>query len=114
MKKYFVSVYNNFANTYEIMWAETPDQIAYAMSQGYKRITRRKAEKLCAAENRRRKDNPSFGGYASSVIYPVDFDPSYMDMYCDLIQTGYVMEYSTAQDAAKAAAILANRDKYTY
>lgn len=113
MKKYY-ACYSDFINAYCLAWAETPAQTAYAKSQGYKRVTRRKAEKLCAAENRRRKDNPAFGGYASSVIYPVDFDPTYMYERNDLTQTGYVMEYRTAQAAEKAAAILANRDKYTY
>lgn len=113
MKKYYVC-YSNFINAYCLAWAETPAQIAYAKSQGYNRITRHKAEKLCAAENRRRKDNPAFGGYATSVIYPVDFEPCYMDAHTALSQTGYVMEYRTAKAAEKAAAILASRDKYTY
>lgn len=112
MKKYYYKNTRGFANTYIVCWAESPAQIAYAESHDYDQITRRDAEKLCAAENRRRKYDQSCSGYASTVIKPIDFDSDWLDPDRDLDVSGYIAEYSTAKAAATAADILANPDKY--
>lgn len=91
MKKFYVH-YGDFANTYRLVWAETPEQVEEAENNGYERITRKEAENLCAEENRRRKENPSFSGYASNVIYPVEYVDNWENnekMYKDR----YIIDY---------------------
>lgn len=76
MKRYYIKYYNDFSNAYNLVWAETPEQIAMAEADGigWERISRREAEKKCSAENERRKYDCSFSGYADSAIYPIDYD----------------------------------------
>lgn len=91
MKKFYVW-FGDFSNIYDIVWAETPEQVEEAENNGYERITRKEAESLCAEENRRRKENPSFSGYASNVIYPVEYVDNWENdekMYKD----GYIIDY---------------------
>lgn len=91
MKRFYVH-YGDFANTYRLAWAETPEQVEEAKNNGYERITRKEAENLCAEENRRRKENPSFSGYASNVIYPVEYVDNWENdekMYKDR----YIIDY---------------------
>lgn len=97
MKKYYVNYYNGFSNCYDLMWAETSEQTKKAEENGYERITRRQAEKLCAAENDRRKYDLIAAGYAANVIYPMDWDS---ERYCGnwtndsrLIKDGYTIIY---------------------
>jgi hypothetical protein len=54
MKRFYVH-YGDFANTYRLAWAETPEQVEEAEKRGYERITRKEAENLCAEENRRKR-----------------------------------------------------------
>lgn len=92
MKKYYVHYWNNFANTYNLYWAETPQQIAKAESKGYECISRKYAEKLCVEENYRRKTDYNFSDYASNVILPFDYDGDWINdknMYKD----GYMILY---------------------
>lgn len=92
MKKYYVHYWNNFANTYNLYWAETSEQIKEAERNGYERITRKEAERLCANENYRRKTDYNFSGYASAVILPINYDGDWINdrrMYKD----GYMILY---------------------
>lgn len=91
MKKFYVW-FGDFSNIYDLVWAETPEQAEEAENNGYERITRKEAENLCAQENRRRKENPSFSGYASNVIYPVEYVDNWENdekMY----KNRYIIEY---------------------
>lgn len=91
MKKFYVW-FGDFSNIYDLVWAETPEQVEEAENNGYERITRKEAENLCAEENRRRKENPSFSGYASNVIYPVEYVDNWENdekMYKDR----YIIDY---------------------
>ena len=45
MKKYFVQYYHDFGNTYNLAWAETPEQIKQAETNKWEQITRKEAEK---------------------------------------------------------------------
>ena len=72
MKKYYISYYRDFGNTYILYWAETPEQIA-ALPENAKQITRRDAERKCAEEKAARKQSPSFSCFASAVILPADY-----------------------------------------
>lgn len=72
MKQYYVNYYKSFGNTYNLAWAETPELKKLAQEWGYEKITRREAEKLCAAENDRRQHDQSFSGYADNVILPIE------------------------------------------
>lgn len=69
-RQYFVNYYANFANTYDLMYADTQEDLDL-LPVGAERITRKEAESLCADENRRRKYNGNFSGCADNVIYPV-------------------------------------------
>ena len=93
MKKFYVH-YGDFANTYRLAWAETPEQVEEAEKRGYERITRKEAENLCAEENRRRKENPSFSGYADNVILPIDFNEEWdWAGYEKMHKNRYIVEY---------------------
>lgn len=72
MKKYFVKYPRNFANEYDLVYTTTADQAARAAAQGYERITRADALKMCSAEKRRRRENPDFAGYAPITVYPLE------------------------------------------
>ena len=76
MRKYYVRYYSDFANTYHLRYAETPEQNALAISQGFERITLKDAIALCRRENFRRRYEPSSSGYGASVILPIDYDDS--------------------------------------
>lgn len=95
MKKYYVEYWNSFGNTYNLYWAETPEQIQIAESlKTCKRITRKEAEKLCAEENYRRRTDYNFSGYATSEIFPIDYNGA-GDWMNDrnMYKNGYIIEY---------------------
>ena len=66
--KFFVR-YSDYANACDLTY--TTDG---STPEGYEQITRREAESLARRESRRRKDDPSFSGYASEYIYPAGMD----------------------------------------
>lgn len=72
MKKYYISYYRDFGNTYNLYWAETSEQIA-ALPKNARKITRREAKRKCAEEKSARGHDPSFSGFASAVILPADY-----------------------------------------
>jgi len=78
-KAYFVRYYRDFANTYYLKWAFMTDKNAIAQleNDGYKRITRRRAEELVWQEKYRQKYDQSMSGYADDVITPWNFDWKY-------------------------------------
>lgn len=92
MKRYYVHYYRDFANTYNLYWAETTTQIEKAEKKGCERITRKEAEILCAAENDRCKHDSNFSGYASSVILPVDYE-GYWQYDKSVYKDGYIILY---------------------
>ena len=71
MKKYYV-MQGPFSNVYALRFTQTEEQAAEAARNGYERITRREAEALARRERQRRKDNPSFSGYADAEIWPYE------------------------------------------
>lgn len=73
MRKYFVK-YGEFRNTYDVCYVENELEEAQAIEQGFERISRKDAEKLCIRESERRKEDPAFSGYASDVILPFEYD----------------------------------------
>ena len=92
MKKYYIKYYADFANTYNLGYAETPEEEAHAEQNGWERITRREAERKCAAENQRRKTDEMFSGYASNLIFPVTWtNDDYWRNERNLYQDGYVV-----------------------
>lgn len=91
-KKYYVEYYKRFANTYNLYYAETSEQVKVAEKAGLERITRKEAEKLCVDENYRRKNDHDFSGYADNVIYPIDYNGDWINdkrVYKD----GYMILY---------------------
>ena len=72
MKKYYIKNKRGFANTYLIVYTETKIQDEKAEKEGYERISKIEAEKLCKAEKDRRKYNPMSAGYASVKIKSID------------------------------------------
>lgn len=79
MKKYYVHYWNSFSNTYTLCWAESAEQMEEAEKNGYERITRKQAEKLCSDEIYRRKTDYAFSGYADSVILPYGHDGDWIN-----------------------------------
>lgn len=71
-KQYFVYYYNNFGNTYNLYWADSPEMIA-ALPENAERISRKKAIQLCRDEKYRQKCDSSFSGYATTSIFPADY-----------------------------------------
>ena len=65
-KAYYVHYYNGFANAYNLYHA--PESVSVPAE--WKRITRAEAIDLCRREIERRKENPTFSGYASSMVLP--------------------------------------------
>lgn len=93
-KRYYVNYYRDFANTYSLYWAETDDQIKMAEeNENNERITRKRAEQLCASENYRRKYNPNSSGYASNLIIPIDYDFYDWTNDPDVFRDGYIIDY---------------------
>lgn len=70
-RQYFVHYYKDFGNTYNLLYADTEEALK-AVPEEAERITRKKAESLVADENRRRKADSSFSGYADNAIWPAD------------------------------------------
>ena len=73
MRKYFVK-YGNFANTYSVCYTENESEEMQAIERGMERISRKEAIELCSRESARRKEDPSFSGYAPIVITPFGYD----------------------------------------
>lgn len=93
-RQYFVNYYKSFSNTYDLLYADTEDDLKQIPEEA-ERITRKKAESLCFAENYRRKYDPSFSGFADNMIYPVGLDTyDRCDIYNDhrFYKSGYIWE----------------------
>ncbi len=86
MKKYYIHYTLDFGNTYELLYCECEADYA-ALPDDAKRITRREAEQYCRAENKRRRDDPMFSGFATNQILPAagDYDP------CGDLVPGYIV-----------------------
>ena len=72
MKKYFVHYYLDFANTYNLYWADNADMMA-ALPDGAEQITRKEAETLCRREREARNYDNAFAYHATSSIYPAGY-----------------------------------------
>ena len=94
MRKYYKLNTLGFANTYNLIYTETPEQDSRALASGYERITRKEAERLCAAEVDREKHDTAFSGCASSVILPVWYQAAERDWRDDsrMVKNGYIVE----------------------
>lgn len=93
-RQYFVNYYKSFCNTYDLLYADTEDDLKQIPEEA-ERITRKKAESLCSEENYRRKYDPSFSGFADNMIYPVGLDTyDRCDIYNDhrFYKSGYIWE----------------------
>lgn len=71
-KQYFVHRYNDFGNTYNLYWADSPEMIA-ALPEGAERISRKEAIRLCRDEKQRAANDPAFSGYATDTIFPAGY-----------------------------------------
>ena len=74
--KYFIKR-GEFYNHYNLAYVNSDRDEELALAAGYERITRKEAERLASAERRRRKDDPSFAGYADAYIYPYGVDEDF-------------------------------------
>lgn len=93
-KSYFVK-HGKFANDYDLIWTEGPEQFLDACAAGYEQITRAEAIALCKAERRRRKEDPMFSGYAAAVITPfgIDRDLPWWDLPNTVTKYTYIVDY---------------------
>lgn len=69
MRKYYIHYYRDFANTYNLYYADE----GMAVPDAWERITRKEAEALARKERRARRENPSFSSFATAAIYPADY-----------------------------------------
>lgn len=76
MKSYWIR-HGRFANEYSLVYCDSSILEEQAAADGYERITRREAEQYASSERRRRKENPSFSGYATQYIYPYGVDADF-------------------------------------
>ena len=90
MRKYVIK-YHGFANVYTLAYTETQKQFNDAMNNGYERITRKRAEQICAMENYRIEHDNAFSGYGDNTIYPYDAE-YHSNAYDEYIKRGYIME----------------------
>ena len=91
-RKYYVYYYRDFANTYELYWASTPEMEA-ALPREAEQISKKEAVRLCIAERERRKYDAAFSGYASTHICPADYhDQSMIAVDSGYKLNGYVWE----------------------
>lgn len=73
MKRSYWVERGKFDNEYTVCYADTPKQKLLCEQRGFEPVTRGEACALVIRERRRRRENPSFAGYASAVILPVDY-----------------------------------------
>ena len=94
MNKYYIKYTRDFANTYALVYTETATEEEKAAAEGYQRITRKEAERLCRAERYREQYDPSFAGYASDVILPYGYPATERDWRNDsrMALRGYIVE----------------------
>lgn len=64
MKRYYVA-WGDFANAYRVIYTESADE---KPNGAFERITLKEAQRLIRREKERRRDDPSFSGYASAEI----------------------------------------------
>lgn len=68
-RKYYVHYWKDFNNTYELYYSDKEID-----RDGFEKITRKEAIRLCVEEKERRRTDPSFSGYASTTIMPYEYD----------------------------------------
>lgn len=88
---YFVKYDNGFGNAYGLCYAPA----GAPAPEGWERITRKEAIKLCVEERDRVRDNPAFGGHASTKILPLDVAMLPHEAYIDVDYTyhGYIVPH---------------------
>lgn len=69
-RRYLVRFASNFSNSYKVVWVNSAYEEKIALAEGYERITREDAVRLCLRERHRRENNLYFSGYASEYILP--------------------------------------------
>ena len=74
MKKYYIKYYKNFANTFELRWVDNEEDEEIAITEGYKRITRKEAIKKCINAREEKRVNGSC--YGSTEILPLNIKPN--------------------------------------
>ena len=67
-RAYYIEYTADFGNTYNLFHAPAD----FNAPESWERITRKKAEQLARDERNRRRDDPAFSGFASSLILPHD------------------------------------------
>lgn len=72
MKTYFIRC-GDFANIYDLAWADNREDVSWLVSNNFERCTRREAENYARRERYCRKHDQAFSGYASTSIYPAKF-----------------------------------------
>lgn len=69
-RQYFVWYYKKFGNTYNLYYADTPEELD-RLPEGAKQISLEKAEELARDEARRRKEDPSSAYRADEYVHPI-------------------------------------------
>ena len=96
MKTYFIR-HGDFANIYDLAWADNKADISWLVSQNFERCTRREAERKARLEFDRRHFDHAFSGFASVVIVPANYyrlpeEERSTWLYRNYERKGWVME----------------------
>ena len=93
MKKYYAKYYG-FSDTYDVVYVENKEEEKKAISEGWGRISRKLAIRLCVTEKSRRKHDQAFSYYAPTVILPINYPEDGSDWRNDASMElhGYIVE----------------------
>lgn len=88
-RKYYVYYWHggDFANTYELYYTDKEID-----RDGFERITRKEAIRLCVEEKERRRTDPAFSGYGSTTIIPYDYNGTNIWHDKNYCLIGYIWE----------------------
>ena len=99
MRKHYWKEDKGFGNAYILYHTDNKSDETLAEREGLERIGSEEAIRLCVEENKRRKENPSFAGYAPTYIIPLRWRsllPESLNAKHERIQNtphhGYVIE----------------------
>lgn len=100
---YYVRYYSDFSNTYALLAVtdEVDQSMLTAANDAHKRfgrprwerITRKECRRLRNAERRRRKEDPSFSGYADAEVMKAKYKLS----GCSVTPTDYYLKNSLVE-----------------
>lgn len=72
-KLYFIRYWRDFANTFNLAWADNDDDREWLASNGFEQCTRKYAETKARNERYARKFDQAFSGYGDDAVFPTKY-----------------------------------------